>query len=179
VPVKNGNSYNHECKQLKLSLVKLGGWFVISLLIIVADQLSKAWIVSTFAYLETTTLLPVLQITHVYNYGAAFSFLSDQSGWQRWFFVSLSSLASIVLVVWIMRTPLNKKWLLTALTFILGGAIGNLIDRATLGYVVDFISVHYQHHYFPAFNVADSAITVGAIMLFIDMWLEPNEKNVN
>ena len=143
------------------------------------DQLSKAWIVSNFAYLETYSLLPILQITHVYNYGAAFSFLNDQSGWQRWFFVGISVVASILLTAWIARTPENKKWLLTALTFILGGAVGNLIDRITLGYVVDFISAHYQNHYFPAFNAADSAITVGATMLFIDMWLEPNDKNVN
>lgn len=149
-------------------------WLMV-IAIIVIDQLTKAWIVANFAYLETYTLLPVLQITHVYNYGAAFSFLSDQSGWQRWFFVGVSALASIFLSVWIYRTPSHKKWLLITLAFILGGAVGNLIDRAYLGYVVDFISAHYEHHYFPAFNVADSAITVGAIMLFIDMWLTPDE----
>jgi signal peptidase II len=154
-------------------LLKNGIFLSMSLIIVIVDQLTKAWIVTSFAYLETLRLLPVLQITHVYNYGAAFSFLSDQSGWQRWFFVSISAVASIVLTVWIMRTPINKKWLLISLSFILGGAVGNLIDRAMLGYVVDFISVHYEDHYFPAFNVADSAITVGAIMLFIDMWLEP------
>lgn len=150
--------------------------FILSILIIVIDQLTKAWIVHSFAYLETLTLLPVFQITHVYNYGAAFSFLSDQSGWQRWFFVSISSIAAIFLTVWMWRTPSDKKWLLSALSLILGGAVGNLIDRATLGYVVDFISVHYEQHYFPAFNVADSAITVGAILLFLDMWLTPEEK---
>jgi signal peptidase II len=145
--------------------------------IVVADYLSKAWIVSSFAYLQTVTLLPILQITHVYNYGAAFSFLGDQSGWQRWFFVMISLLASIFLSVWIYRTPTQKKWLLAALALILGGAIGNLIDRLMLGYVIDFISVHYEHYYFPAFNVADSAITVGAIMLFSDMWLTPDESS--
>lgn len=150
--------------------------WIIAALIIVVDQITKLWIVEHFAYLEAYTVLPVLQITHVYNYGAAFSFLSDQSGWQRWFFVVVSTLASIFLSVWIYRTPVTNKWLLITLAFILGGAIGNLIDRVYLGYVVDFISVHYEDNYFPAFNVADSAITVGAIMLFIDMWLTPDEK---
>lgn len=164
---------------MNASLLKLSGWLSLSLLIIIADQVSKAWITSNFSYAQTYPLLPVLQITHVYNYGAAFSFLSDQSGWQRWFFVGISSVASVFLTVWIVRTPMSNKWLLAALTFILGGAVGNLIDRAMLGYVVDFISVHYQHRYFPAFNVADSAITIGAIMLFIDMWLEPHDKDVN
>jgi signal peptidase II len=163
---------------LNACFLKLSGWLSVSLLIIIADQLSKAWITSNFFYSETYPLLPILQITHVNNFGAAFSFLSDQAGWQRWFFVVISVAASILLTVWIVRTPMNKKWLLTALTFILGGAVGNLIDRITLGYVVDFISVHYQNHYFPAFNVADSAITVGATMLFIDMWLEPSNKSV-
>ena len=163
---------------LNVYVLKSSGWLCLSLLIIVADQLSKAWILHTFTYLETYKLFPILQITHVYNYGAAFSFLGDQSGWQRWFFVCISAVASVVLTVWIMRTPLNKKWLLLALSLILGGAVGNLIDRAMLGYVVDFISAHYENHYFPAFNVADSAITVGATILFIDMWLEPNDKSV-
>jgi signal peptidase II len=150
----------------------------LALLIVIIDQVTKSWIVASFAYLETYRLLPILQITHVYNYGAAFSFLGDQSGWQRWFFAGISAVASIVLTTWIVRTPTQKKLLLTALALILGGAIGNLIDRITLGYVVDFISAHYQDHYFPAFNVADSAITVGAAILFIDMWLEPNNNSV-
>jgi signal peptidase II len=110
----------------------------------------------------------VLDLTLLHNRGAAFSFLSDAGGWQRWFFAAIALGVSGWIAWWLRTLPAGKAWLATALSLILGGAIGNLIDRMLLGYVVDFISAHWGRHYFPAFNVADSAITVGAVMMVID-----------
>jgi signal peptidase II len=116
-------------------------------------------------------VLPVFDIVHAHNTGAAFSFLNDQSGWQRWLFAALSATVSVGLVIWLRRLAPRAQLLAAALAFILGGALGNLIDRLRLGYVIDFIQVHWQLHYFPAFNVADSAITVGAVLLLLDTWI--------
>ena len=122
----------------------------------------------------------MFNFTLLHNAGAAFSFLSDAGGWQRWFLVAVSTLVSGAIVVWLYRIRSTEKLLALALALILGGAIGNLVDRALVGYVVDFIVVHYQHYYFPAFNVADSAITVGAMLLILDTLLKPREaSNVN
>ena len=108
---------------------------------------------------------------HVYNRGAAFSFLAGESGWQRWFFAAIALGVSAVLVVWLKRLKADETWLAIALAMVLGGALGNLYDRVVLGHVVDFILVHWQNqYYFPAFNLADSAITVGAVMLALDMF---------
>jgi len=129
---------------------------------------------------QSIELLPVFNFTLLHNAGAAFSFLSDAGGWQRWFLVAVSTLVSGAIVVWLYRIRSTEKLLALALALILGGAIGNLVDRALVGYVVDFIVVHYQHYYFPAFNVADSAITVGAMLLILDTLLKPREaSNVN
>ena len=106
--------------------------------------------------------------TLLHNYGAAFSFLSDAGGWQRYFFTSLAALVSVIFVFWLMRMPKHVTILPMAIALILGGAVGNLIDRVTLGYVVDFIHVYYNNSHFPAFNLADSAITLGTILLLID-----------
>ena len=122
----------------------------------------------------------MFNFTLLHNAGAAFSFLSDAGGWQRWFLVAVSTLVSGAIVVWLYRIRSTEKLLALALALILGGAIGNLVDRALVGYVVDFIVVHYQHYYFPAFNVAASAITVGAMLLILDTLLKPREaSNVN
>ena len=128
---------------------------------------------------ERVNLLPILDFTLVYNKGAAWSFLSDAGGWQRWLFTAISSVVSIVLVIWIHRLVAIQKILLIALTFILAGAVGNLIDRIMLGKVVDFVLFYYDGHYFPAFNVADSAITLGAIMMLIDIFWGPSEADLN
>jgi signal peptidase II len=109
--------------------------------------------------------------THLYNRGAAFSFLAGESGWQRWFFAAIAIGVSAVLVVWMKRLKRDETWLAIALAMVLGGALGNLYDRIVLGHVVDFILVHWQdRHHFPAFNLADSGITVGAVMLALDMF---------
>jgi signal peptidase II len=113
----------------------------------------------------------VLEITRLHNTGAAFSFLADEAGWQRWLFTALAIIVSIVLALWLRRIPAYARVLATAVALILGGAIGNVIDRVRLGHVIDFIYAHWDRHYFPAFNVADSAICVGAGLLLLDTWL--------
>ena len=147
---------------------KVGRWYLLAILIVILDQLTKQWISSSFSYGETLELLPCLNLTLVHNLGAAFSFLSDAGGWQRWFFAIISIVVSVVLVVWLSRLPARQNLLATALALVLGGAIGNLWDRVFLGYVVDFIDIYYQKYHWPAFNVADAAITIGAILLILE-----------
>jgi signal peptidase II len=148
-------------------------WLPLAAVIIVADQAVKAWMVHHFVLLERVHVLRVLDIILTYNTGAAFSFLSDAAGWQRWLFVLLALGVSAALVVWMRRLQAAAHGLLACgLALIVGGALGNMIDRLTLGRVVDFIHVHWRQAYFPAFNLADSAITVGAVVLLIDAWRE-------
>ena len=154
-------------------------WYILALVIVVLDQLSKYWVQISFFEGERVNLLPILDFTLVYNKGAAWSFLSDAGGWQRWLFTAISSVVSVVLVVWIHRLVAIQKILLIALTLILAGAVGNLIDRVLLGKVVDFVLFYYDGHYFPAFNVADSAITLGAMMMLIDVFWGPSEADLN
>ena len=143
-------------------------WLGLSLLVIVLDQITKFVADAQLVYAEPLPVLPSFNLTLLYNRGAAFSFLSDASGWQRWFFVTVSLLASVVLIVWLRKLK-SDQWLLAlALSLILGGAIGNLIDRLWLGHVIDFIQLYYKSFYWPAFNIADSAITVGAVILVWD-----------
>ncbi len=149
-------------------------WLWLSVVIAVLDQLSKYYMSQILTLCEpgncsSLVLLPVFKLTLLHNEGAAFSFLSDAGGWQRWVLVAISTIVSAVLVMWIARLKANEKWLALALALILGGAAGNLIDRIQFGYVVDFVVVHYESAYFPAFNVADSAITVGAALWILDM----------
>jgi signal peptidase II len=148
-------------------------WLPLSAAVIAADQLTKAWIVHHFSLFERVHVLPVLDVILTYNNGAAFSFLSQASGWQRWLFVLLALAVSAALVVWMRRLHARTQALLAAgLALIVGGALGNMIDRVMIGRVVDFIHVHWGHAYFPAFNIADSAITIGAAMLLLDAWRE-------
>jgi signal peptidase II len=153
----------------------MSGWRFLPLAaaIIVADQAVKAWMVQHFTPFERVRVLPVLDIILTYNAGAAFSVLSDASGWQRWLFVVLALGVSAGLIVWLRRLRAAAHGLLACgLALIIGGALGNMIDRLTSGRVVDFIHAHWGQAYFPAFNVADSAITVGALALLIDAWRE-------
>lgn len=143
-------------------------WLWLSLFVVIADQLSKHYFVDAFELYERVQVLPVFAFTLAYNSGAAFSFLSDASGWQRWFFALVALVVSLALVIWLRTLARSDRWLAIALALVLGGALGNLYDRVVLGYVVDFILVHYENHYFPAFNIADSAISVGAFMLIVD-----------
>ncbi|UTA47339.1 signal peptidase II [Simiduia sp. 21SJ11W-1] len=155
-----------------------GHWLGLALVLvtIVLDQYTKTLASSTLTYGEPVYVTSFLNWTLLHNPGAAFSFLSDQGGWQRWFFTVVAAVVSVVLAVWIARLPHNKLWELSALALVLGGAVGNLIDRVLLGYVVDFISMHYQQHFWPAFNIADSAICAGVAMLIIDMFRSGSSK---
>ncbi len=147
-------------------------WLWLSLIVIAADQVSKHWFVANLDMYEQIVVIPDLfSWTLAYNRGAAFSFLANEAGWQRWFFAVIAFAVSAILVVWLKRLKVNETWLAIALALVLGGAIGNLYDRVILGHVVDFILVHWKTQwYFPAFNIADSAITVGAVMLALDMF---------
>ena len=141
-------------------------WLLLSAFIIIADQTSKLAILERFQLHDTYAVIDrLLNLTLVYNEGAAFSFLSDAGGWQRWFFTIIASVVSVLLVVWLARTPRNDWRTALPLALILGGAVGNLIDRMRFGHVVDFIDVHYGSWSFPAFNVADSGVSVGAVLL--------------
>jgi signal peptidase II len=155
-------------------------YFLLSLLVIIGDQWSKAFMTDLLTLCrpgncESIVLLPVFNFTLLHNTGAAFSFLSDAGGWQRWFLVAISSVVSGAIAVWLYRIARVERLLALALALILGGAIGNLIDRVLVGYVVDFIVVHYDNYYFPAFNIADSAITVGAVLVILDTLIKPKE----
>ena len=151
-------------------------WYGLAILLIVLDQITKHWVQLEFFEGQRVNLLPILDFTLVYNEGAAWSFLSDAGGWQRWLFTAISSIVSVVLVVWIYRLQRGQTLLLIALSLILAGAIGNLIDRVMLGKVVDFVLFYYNDWYFPAFNVADSVITLGAIFMIADIFVNPPEQ---
>ena len=148
------------------------GWLVLSVLVLVIDQVSKAHFEGALEMFQQIVVIPdYFSWTLAYNTGAAFSFLADGGGWQRWLFALIAVVVSAVLVVWLKRLGRDDTWLAIALALVLGGALGNLYDRIALGHVIDFILVHWQNrHYVPAFNFADSAITVGAIMLALDMF---------
>lgn len=143
-------------------------WLWLSVLVIVLDQATKYMVVANFELYESKALLPFLNLTLLHNTGAAFSFLAAAGGWQRWLFLGLGAGASVMIVLWLMRLPRSDRRLALALALILGGALGNVWDRAVLGYVIDFIDVYYGNWHWPAFNVADSAITVGAALLLFD-----------
>ncbi len=146
-------------------------WIWLSVLVVVLDQATKYLAETLLVMHQPVPIWSWFNLMLTYNTGAAFSFLADAGGWQRWFFLGLGCAVSIGLVVWLMRLKPGEKGLAVALALILGGAIGNLIDRAWLGQVIDFIQLYYDRWYWPAFNIADSAITVGAILLVVDsLW---------
>jgi signal peptidase II len=147
-------------------------WLWLSLGVIALDQATKFLATRFLELYERVEVLPVLDFTLMHNTGAAFSLLAGASGWQRWFFIGLAFTVSAVLMVWIWRTPRGEKLLPLSLSLILGGALGNVIDRIVHGYVVDFIHAHWGAAYFPAFNIADSAITIGAGLLILDAFRE-------
>ena len=151
-------------------------WLWITLLVILLDQISKIAADQFLHYQQPLALMPMFNFTLVYNQGAAFSFLSDAGGWQRWFFMLLSLTISVVLVIWLQKLKPQQKLQTVSIALILGGAIGNLIDRSLYGYVIDFIDVYYHIHHWPAFNIADSAIFVGALLLIIDSF-KNHEQN--
>lgn len=153
-----------------MTLFKESGWrlwWLIALVLLV-DQLTKQVVIANMQLFDSIELLPVFNLTYVRNYGAAFSFLSDAGGWQRWFFTLIAVAISVVLAVWLARNHKTQQKLNLALALVLAGAVGNLIDRSIYGYVIDFLHVYYQNWHYPAFNIADSAICIGAALLIWD-----------
>lgn len=148
-------------------------WLWLSVAVMALDQWTKSLITERFDEFDRLVLLPFLEFMRLHNEGAAFSFLSNAGGWQRWLFTGLGVVVSTAILVWLRGLPAKGQSLLAAgLSLVLGGALGNVIDRVLWGHVIDFIRVHYEEYYFPAFNVADAAITVGAVLVILDNLLE-------
>jgi signal peptidase II len=154
-------------------------WLWLSGLMIVLDQASKWWMVSWLSLYETVAVMPYFNLTMAHNYGAAFSFLAEAGGWQRWFFVGLAVIVSLVLIIWLAKLKPAAKLEAISLSLILGGAIGNVIDRINYGYVVDFLDIYYGSYHWPAFNIADSAICIGAVLLVIDTFTHQEDQVVS
>ena len=152
-------------QEIRIIMLK---WLWLTGLAVALDQASKLAIDASMQLYQSIELIPFFNLTYVRNTGAAFSFLSEAGGWQRWFFAILASIISIVLAVWLARLKKHEILMAASLSLILGGAIGNLIDRVLYGYVIDFLDVYYQSWHWPAFNVADSAITVGVILMLLE-----------
>ena len=148
----------------------LSHWFAFSIVLVLIDQISKLWIVGSYQLGESHAITSFFNVVRVHNQGAAFSFLADASGWQRWFFTALG-LSAAILIIWMLKNHPGQRLFCLALACILGGAIGNVVDRVLYGYVVDFLDFHWLGMHFPAFNVADSAISLGAGGLILDEFL--------
>lgn len=158
--------------------MKLHHWLFIAVGVVVLDQISKQLAEHLLTYGEPLAVMPSFNLTLLYNKGAAFSFLESAGGWQRWFFTAIALVVSVVIVFWLKEAGEDQRWTPMALVLILGGAIGNVIDRILFGHVIDFIQVYYNTFYWPAFNVADSAICVGAAILLLSGWfLKPQNSN--
>jgi len=144
-------------------------WLWLSILVLVLDLLTKYLATENLVYASPVPVLPSFNLTLLHNTGAAFSFLAGASGWQRWLFAGLAIVVSVALVRWLW-TLKNDAWLAAAIALVLGGALGNLYDRVTLGYVVDFLHFYWRDYHFPAFNIADTAISIGAAMMILDLF---------
>lgn len=149
-------------------------WLWLTGLVIALDQASKWIMVSWLSLYETVAVIPYFNLTMAHNTGAAFSFLANESGWQRWFFVGLALAISVGLFIWLAKSAKTKMEAIS-ISMILGGAIGNVIDRVYFGYVIDFLDVYYGSYHWPAFNIADSAICIGAVLLIIDSFTAKSE----
>lgn len=151
-------------------------WLWLSFFVVLIDQATKALVIGTVKMQEPIALLPILDIVYLENTGAAFSMLAQASGWQRWFFILLALGVSIALMIWLRRIRADQTMLAVGLSLVLGGALGNVFDRVIHGYVVDFIYFHWRTWYFPAFNIADAAISIGAACLLIDAFRESGHE---
>jgi len=143
-------------------------WLWLSILVVVLDQATKIWIDSSLQYNQPIPVLAFFDLRLLYNEGAAWSFLAEAGGWQRWFLSGLAVVVTTILIVWLSRLKQGTSLLAVALALVIGGAVGNVIDRIMYGYVIDFIDIYYNAWHWPAFNLADSAISLGAILLVID-----------
>lgn len=152
-------------------------WFLLTLLVILLDQSTKYWAQTALVPYDPVNLLPVLNLTLAYNTGAAFSLLGNTGAWHIWLFMGIGIFISLLIIGWIIQTPGEDRLQLSAMALILGGALGNLIDRVWLGHVVDFIDFYYDVHHWPIFNVADIAICLGAFFLILDFFVSKNKKD--
>lgn len=141
----------------------------ISVIAFILDQWSKYAVMGSMSLFQSEQILPFFNLTYVHNYGAAFSFLDSAGGWQRWFFTAIAVVVSVVITWWLKQSPREQKMLPIAFSFILGGALGNVYDRLVHGYVIDFLDFYVNGYHWPAFNIADSAIFIGAALLIVDM----------
>ncbi len=151
-------------------------WLWLAAFSLVLDQASKIAIDKSFQLYESIAIVPFFNLTYVHNTGAAFSFLSEAGGWQRWFFAALAIAMSVIMTIWLTKLKEHETLLAVALSLILGGAIGNLIDRLAYGYVIDFLDVYYGTYHWPAFNIADSAITIGVALMLVDSFKTKQEN---
>ena len=151
-------------------------WYWVVVLVFLADQLSKQWVLANFDLFESVQLLPFFNFTYVRNYGAAFSFLSEAGGWQRWLFTLVAVGFSTLLTVWLRKQSASQWKLNLAYTLVIGGALGNLIDRLMHGFVVDFIDFYWGKSHYPAFNIADSAIFIGAVLIIWDSFFNSKSE---
>ncbi len=159
-------------------------WLWLSVVVVIADQITKILVIQNFEYQDAVAVLPVFNLVHVHNFGAAFSFLSTESGWQRWLFAGLAIVISVMIVFWISRLKIGERFTAIGLALVLGGAVGNLVDRIYHGYVIDFLDFHLGTNHWPAFNVADIAISVGVVALIILSFFDKkdvidNKKEIN
>ena len=152
-------------------------WLWLTVLFLIIDQVTKHLVVNSFYLGESLNILPFFDLKYVQNPGAAFSFLADQDGWQRWFFTTIAAVASVIFLVWLARTPKSNVLLSLALAFMLSGAMGNLIDRALFGYVIDMLDFHIAGKHWPVFNIADSAIFIGAALMIFDSFKNGDSSN--
>ncbi|KAA1171709.1 lipoprotein signal peptidase [Marinobacter salinexigens] len=148
-------------------------WLWLAVLVVIIDLGTKAMATAMLTYGDPVPVIPMFNLTLLHNTGAAFSFLAEAAGWQRWFFVTLALVVSVVLIMWLRNLKHHETWTAIAITLILGGALGNVYDRVVHGYVVDFLHFYWQDWHFPAFNLADTAITIGAGMMILDMFRKP------
>ncbi|RBW48195.1 signal peptidase II [Marinobacter sp. F3R11] len=151
-------------------------WLWLAVLVVVLDLGSKMMATAMLTYGHPVPVVPMFNLTLLHNTGAAFSFLAGAAGWQRWFFVVLALVVSVVLVGWLRKLKRQETWTAIAIALILGGALGNVYDRVVHGYVVDFLHFYWQDWHFPAFNLADTAITIGAAMMILDMFRKPGDS---
>lgn len=148
-------------------------WLWLAVLVVIIDLGTKAMATAMLTYGDPVPVIPMFNLTLLHNTGAAFSFLAEAAGWQRWFFVTLALVVSVVLIMWLRNLKHHETWTAIAIALILGGALGNVYDRVVHGYVVDFLHFYWQDWHFPAFNLADTAITIGAGMMILDMFRKP------
>ena len=152
--------------------LRFSPWFIVTALVVIADQWTKRWIIDNFKYGQQQPVTEFFNLTRLHNEGAAFSFLADAGGWQKGFFITLGLAVSAFIAIWMMRLHQGGSRLLAAgLGFILGGALGNVYDRIAYGHVIDFLDFYYQSFHWPAFNVADSSIFIGAVLVIVDSFV--------